>query len=142
MKKAIPVLIAIVLILIIGGVAFVPKIIEKYSYSYEQADLYEYFHILYEEEVPIILQNEMIDAKAIMSNGICYLDLATVHTYFNDRFYVDYVEQLLLYTTPTEIIRTAIGSSEYLINQETKDAGYQISFSRTNLSLSCSCSAC
>lgn len=132
MKKAIPVLIAIVLILIIGGVAFVPQIIEKYSYSDEQADLYEYFHILYEEEVPIILQNELIDAKAIMINGICYLDLATVHTYFNDRFYVDSIEQLLLYTTPTEIIRTAIGSGEYQINQEAKDAGYQISFSRTS----------
>ena len=32
MKKAIPVLIAIVLILIIGGVPFGPQIIEKYSF--------------------------------------------------------------------------------------------------------------
>ena len=50
MKKAIPVLIAIVLIIIIGAAAFGAKIIEKYSYSRERADLYEYFHIVKEDE--------------------------------------------------------------------------------------------
>ncbi|HKM33926.1 MAG TPA: glycosyl hydrolase family 18 protein [Lachnospiraceae bacterium] len=132
MKRAIPIIIAIVLILIIGGVTFGFQIIEKYSYSHEQADLYEYFHIIDEEDVPIVLQNEMIELKALKVDGVCYFDLATVHTYFNDRFYVDHVEQLLLYTTPTEMIRTAIGSGEYQVNQEEKDAGYKISFSRIN----------
>lgn len=132
MKKAIPVIIAIVLILIIGGVTFGLQIVEKYSYSHEQADLYEYFHIIDEEDIPIVLQNEMIAEKAVKVDGVCYFDLATVHTYFNDRFYIDSVEQLLLYTTPTEIVRTAIGSGEYLVNQEAKDAGYKLSFARTS----------
>lgn len=132
MKKVIPVLIAIVLIIIIGGVAFGSQIIEKYSYSREQADLYEYFHIVKEEEVPIVLQDALIEEKAIMVDGLCYFDLSTVHTYFNDRFYIDPVEQLLLYTTPTDIIRTALGANEYQINGVAQDAGYKLSFARVN----------
>ncbi|MDE6128183.1 MAG: SH3 domain-containing protein, partial [Lachnospiraceae bacterium] len=132
MKKAIPVLIAIILIIIIGAVAFGAKIIEKYSYSRERADLYEYFHITKEDEVSIILQDEMVEEKAVMKDGVCYFDLATVHRYFNDRFYVDSVEQLLLYTTPTDIIRTPIGTNAFQVNGAPQDAGYMLSFSRTS----------
>ena len=45
MKKFISVLIALLLIGIIIGVAFGPKIIDKYSYSKEMADMDEYFDI-------------------------------------------------------------------------------------------------
>lgn len=128
MKKVIPVLIAIVLIIIVAGVAFGSQIIERYTYSREEADLYEYFHIVKEDEVPIVLQDEMLSVKALMQDDICYFDLNTVHTYFNDRFYVDETEQLLLYTTPTDIIRTNIGTSEYQINSVNNDAGYPLSF--------------
>lgn len=128
MKKVIPVLIAIVLIIIVAGVAFGSQIIERYTYSREEADLYEYFHIVREDEVPIILQDEMLSVKALIQDGICYFDLDTVHTYFNDRFYVDETEQLLLYTTPTEIIRTDIGTSEYQVDGVSSDAGYPLSF--------------
>ncbi len=128
MKKAIPVLIAIVLILIIGGVTFGPQIIEKYSYSQEQADLYEHFHVMKEDEISIILQNELVAEKAVLKDGLCYFDLATVHLYFNDRFYVDEEEQLLLYTTPTQIIRTTIGTSEYAVDGEVQAAGYTLCY--------------
>ena len=132
MKKAIPVLVAIVLIVIIGGVTFGSQIIEKYSYSQEKADIYDYFHIVKEEEVPIVLQDALIEEKAVMVDGVCYFDLATVHAYFNSRFYIDEQEQLLLYTTPTEIIRTAIGTNEYQVNGASQDAGYKLSFSRAS----------
>lgn len=132
MKKAIPVLIAIVLILIIGGVTFGSRVIEKYSYSQERADLYEYFHVMKENEVPIVLQDTLIEESAVLADGLCYFDLATVHSYFNDRFYIDPVEGLLLYTTPTDIIRSVIGTNEYQVNGETQDAGYKLSFMRTS----------
>lgn len=130
MKKAIPVLVAIVLIVIIGGVTFGSQIIEKYSYSQEKADLYEYFHITKEEEVPIVLQDALIEDKAVMVDGICYFNMETVHAYFNDRFYVDTTEQLLLYTTPDKIIRSEIGTSGYRAGDDVQDAGYKLSFSR------------
>ena len=56
MKKIIPVLIAIVLIIIIVGVSFGRGIMEKYSYSQEKADLNKYFGIA-GDEAAIILQN-------------------------------------------------------------------------------------
>lgn len=132
MKKIIPALIAIVLILIVGGVTFGPQLLEKYSYSQERADLYEYFHIVKEDEVSIVLQDELIEEKAVIVDGRCYFDLATVHAYLNDRFYIDEVEQLVLFTTPTDIIRTAIGTNEYQVNGEAADAGYQLSFAKTS----------
>lgn len=128
MKKMIPVLIAIVLILVIAGVGFGAKLIEKYSYSDERADLQEYFGIMGEDDVPIILQDEQIEAHARIWDGICYVDLDTVYTYFNDRFYEDKEEDLLIYTMPDTVIRTEIGSSVYLTgNGESNDAGYILS---------------
>lgn len=130
MKKVIPVFVAIVLIIIVAGVTYGSQIIERYTYSREKADMYEYFHIVKEEEVPIVLQNELLSVKALMQDGVCYFDLDTVHTYFNDRFYVDEVEQLLLYTTPTEIIRTGIGTAEYQVDGVSSEAGYTLCFAK------------
>ena len=45
MKKVIPVIVAVVLIILIGAAGFGAKILEKYSYSKERADLAEYFGI-------------------------------------------------------------------------------------------------
>ena len=44
-KKLIPFLIAIVLIIVIGGVSVGTMILEKYSYTKERADLSAYFHM-------------------------------------------------------------------------------------------------
>lgn len=116
MKKTIPVLIAVVLILIIGGVAFGGQAIERYTYSHEQADLYEYFHITKESDVPIILQNEVTEQDAVLKDGICYLEYRDVQDILNSRFYIDKNEGLLLYTTPTEIIRASLDASSYTVN--------------------------
>lgn len=125
-KKMIPFLIAVVLIIIIGGVAFGSKIIEKYSYSKERADLNAYFQISSEEDVAIVLHNEIIEERARVFDGVYYLDLDTVHTYLNDRFYEDKEENLLLYTVPTDIIRTQIGSSVREQESGNDDMGYVI----------------
>lgn len=132
MKKTIPVICAIVLILIIGGITFGSQIIEKYSYTDERADVYEYFHILKEDEVAMVLQDELVEEKAILMDGRCYFDLATVHKYFNDRFYVDRTEGLVLYTTPTEIIRTELGTNVYTTDGAETDAGYRLTFSKAS----------
>lgn len=123
-KKIIPIVIAIVLILVIGAVSFGGKIIDKYSYSKEQADLNAYYQISGSEDVAIVLGNEMIEERARLLDGVYYLDLATVHKYFNDRFYEDKGENLLLYTIPTDIIRTQIGSSVREQESGSDDLGY------------------
>ena len=109
MRKIIPVLIAIVLIIVVAAVGFGARLAEKYSYSKERADLTEYFGITGSDDVPVILQDEKIEEHAKLWEGVCYFDLATVHKYFNDRFYEDKKEKLLLYTLPDAIVRVPIG---------------------------------
>ncbi len=64
MKKIIPVLVAIVLIIVVAAAGFGSIIIEKYSYSKERADLDEYFGVAGADDVPIILQDERIEEHA------------------------------------------------------------------------------
>lgn len=124
MKKIIPVLIAIVLIIVIGVASFGTKIIDKYSYSKERADLNSYFNMAGENDVAIVLQDEVIEERARIYDGIYYLDIATVHKYFNDRFYVDKGEGLLLYSLPTDTIRCVIGSNEVTDSEGVRSPGY------------------
>ena len=127
MKKIIPVIVALVLILIIGGVGIGGMLLEKYSYSKETADLTEYYGVT-GDRLAIVLQDEIVPEQAVRRGGICYFDLDTVHTYFNEGFYVDTTEQLLLYTTAVDTYRAGIGGSSWQNGAEAKDLGYVICF--------------
>ena len=124
----IPVLVAIALIIVIGGGAVGSLLLSKYSYSDEKMDLNKYFNITKADEVAIVLQNEHIETKAKLFRGVHYLDFVSMQNLLNDRFYHDVAEGLLLYTTPTEIIRTEVGSNVYTVGNETVETEYQISF--------------
>ena len=113
MKKIVPVIVALVLIMIIGAVTVGGMLLEKYSYSEERADLNAYFHVG-EGEVAIILQDEMLEEKAIKRDGVCYFDIHTVHTYFNDTFYIDMEEGIVLFTNAIDTVRTNIGEAGYV----------------------------
>ncbi len=128
MKKAIPVIVAIALILIIGGAYFGIQVLEKYSYSKEYADLNEYYALGGAEDTAIVLQDERIEEKAKFHDGCYYFDYATVRKYLNDRFYVDKTEGLLLYTTAVDTIRTEIGSKTYLQDGAEAQESYVLSY--------------
>ena len=125
--RSIPVFVAIVLIFTIIAISLGMKLVEKYSYSKERADLDEYFKVSNGIETAIVLQDEILEDKALFVDGIYYFSINTVHSYFNTRFYEDSREELLLYTTPDSIYRTNIGSTEFAQNGEAQDAGYMIS---------------
>lgn len=127
-SKVIPVLIAVALIMVIGGGALGTKILNKYSYSDVKMNLEEYYNLEKNDEVAIVLQNEHIETKAKLYQGTHYLDFDAVQSLLNDRFYHDETEELLLYTTPTEIIRTSIGSESYLVGEETVETEYVTTF--------------
>lgn len=126
-KKIVPVAVALLLIFIIAGVTVGGYLLDKYSYSKERADWNEYYQVTGEESA-IILQDEMVEEKAVIRNGICYFDLDTVHKYFNEIFYVDLTENILLYTTATEIVRVNLGENTYTTPEGTQDAGFCISY--------------
>ncbi len=128
MKKAIPVIIAVALIIIIGAGYIGMKFLERYSYSKEYADLNEYYAVSGGEDTAIVLQDEIIEEKAVLRDGSYYFDYETVRKYFNDRFYVDTTESLLLYTTAVDTIRTEIGSSTFTQDGAQVEESYTISF--------------
>lgn len=123
MKKFVPVVVALVLIMIIGAVTVGGMLLEKYSYSEERADLNAYFQVS-EGEVAIILQDAMLEEKAIKRNDVCYFDIETVHTYFNDTFYIDMEEGIVLYTNAIDTVRTNIGEAGYVQEGVYKELSY------------------
>ena len=127
MKKAIPVIIAVALIIIVGAAYIGMQFLGKYSYSKEYADLNEYYAVS-GEEAAIVLQDEVVEEKALLRDGSYYFDYATVRKYFNDRFYVDKTEGLLLYTTAVDTIRTEIGSSSFTKDGAAAEESYVLSF--------------
>jgi len=127
-KKVLPVIVAILLILVIGGCALGKVLLDKYSYSKEEADWNEFYQVSENDRSAIILQNEMVEEQALIKDGVCYFDLATVRKYLNEVFYADMTENLLLYATPTEVIRTTFGETAYTTTEGTQEAGYVISF--------------
>lgn len=123
MKKLIPVFVAIVLIIIIGAATAGTIVFDKYSYSKERADLQEYFGVK-GEKLAIILQDERVEEKAVLRDGVCYFDLDTVHEYFNDTFYVDWNEGLLLYALPEEVVKIVLGEAAIERNGSVEQTTY------------------
>ncbi|HJC22908.1 MAG TPA: SH3 domain-containing protein [Candidatus Eisenbergiella merdavium] len=111
MKKAIPVIIAVVLIFAIIAITFGMKVVERFSYSEEQMDLNGYFSLSSAQEAAVVLNDELREEKGVVRDGRCYLPLETVHAWLNDRFYADYHEGWLLYTMPDEIIYARTGET-------------------------------
>lgn len=129
MKKIIPVLIAVVLIIIIVGVSFGKGFMEKYSYSKDQADLNEYFGVSGDEGA-IIMQDEIIEDKArVSADGTFYITYDTVSDYFiYTRLYVNEMENTIRYVLPDRIISYNIGESSYMDGENENLCDYQIAF--------------
>ncbi|WP_455718245.1 glycosyl hydrolase family 18 protein [Anaerosporobacter sp.] len=98
----------------------------KFAPSKKVMDLYEYYQTADEDDVVLILQNEIYEQKGKIIDGKIYVDYDTVTSYFNKRFYWDDNESLLIYTTPTEIIKSEVGSKDYYINKSKKSMDYAI----------------
>ena len=129
MKKKLPILILIVLLLVLAVGVFFAVVYPKYSYSDERADLQEYFGISSAEQVAIVLGDELIEEKAILRDGVYYLDLDTIHTYFNERFYLDNSvesQALLIYTTTEKSYRVLQDSTMISTEEGEEQAEYII----------------
>ena len=132
MKKILPVIIALLLIVVIVGAAFGGKLLDKYTYSKEVADLDEYYGVTdaavgeSDGRLAIILQNDMLVEQAVVKNGVVYFDLNTVRTYFNEIFYVDETEQKLLFTSATDTTTVGFGETVYSDGEGEHPAEYVI----------------
>ena len=124
-KKALRVKIALFVFIIIGvvGSAFLLK---KYGPSKERADLNEYYGILENNQLAVIIDNEVIGGSGKIWEGEPYVEYSVVRDYLNSRVYVDLNENLLLYTFPTGSLQANVGSKEYSLQKENKTAEHAL----------------
>lgn len=105
-------LIALLLMILIGGGAVTLWLKDKYSYGTEVMDLREYYNVE-EDKRAIYLQDERLPEKALCEEGGCYLNLNFVKSYLNDGFYFDREEKVLLYTDALGSFEAVPGEKEY-----------------------------
>jgi spore germination protein YaaH len=117
--------VVMIFVLIAAGLA----IKEKLTPSSEVMPLTDYYQVA-DSEVMIILQDKIYENRGMFVDGEVYIDYETIVQEFNHRFYWDSRENILTYTTPTEILRAEAGSSDYTVtktlNSTVKKADYEI----------------
>lgn len=103
----------------------VGALMKKYTPNKEYMELSEYYTVP-EDEAMLILDDSIYEKNAKLIDGTIYVDLDTITDKFNHRFYWDAKENYLIYTTPTEIIKTELGSKDYYVNKPKSSENYAI----------------
>ena len=124
--KIIPVVAVLSLIFIILVSIIVGKKIKQYVPNSEEQNLEEYFGITADDEIAIELNHSIIEEKALLRNGEIYLDYNYVHDYLNDRFYWDTNENILLYTTSSDVIKAFADSKDFYTGRKKDSKSYKI----------------
>lgn len=125
-KKILPVAAALILIVIVAIIGVISKVVEKYTPTDETVTAEEYFGITQSDEVGVILQDEIAEYKGLNADGIMYLNLQAVKDNLNSRFYWDEKEQVMVYTTPTDIIKIPADQQSYTVSGKEETADYVI----------------
>lgn len=116
----------ILFIVLIVGVIGGALLIKLFGPSKERANLDKYYGIENENQLAITIDNEVVGAQGTMIDGNPYVEYSVVREYLNSRFYVDFNENILLYTLPEGTIRANVGSKDYTLQKETKSKDYTI----------------
>ncbi len=115
-SKLVP-LIGIIAVLLLVGVGALGKAVwDKLSYSSERVDLATYLDAYYQVEpgkLSVLHQDELLEDKAMVQDGMLYLHIDTVKKYLNEVFYADVEEQKLLYTSATGTATIVFGNNGY-----------------------------
>ena len=103
MRKIVPVLIAVGLLILIavGFVGF--QVLERYMPTKERADLAEVYGVS-GDETAILYNYERQEQTGIYENGQTYLPVSWINDHLNERFYWDSTENLLVYALPDQIV--------------------------------------
>lgn len=111
----------VVLIATVVGIVAVKKLVP----SKKVMDLKEYYKVE-PDEIIVILQNEIKEERGLYLDKVAYVTYDTVIDYLNKRFYWDSNENLLIYTTQSDVVKAEIGSSDYYVNKSKSKVSYQI----------------
>lgn len=118
-SRAVPVLAAFLLILIIGAVGIITSYIKKYTPSDARMNLDEYYAQTEEDDVALILQDTVSEMKGKLADGAVYIPYSAAVQQLGSRFYWDEESQTMLYTTANEVVSIAPESTSYTMGGET-----------------------
>lgn len=122
-KQILPVLVIIGLIFLVLTITLGIKLIQKYTPSKEHLELSTYYNMENDSQVAITLNHTVLDQFATLIDGHIYLDYQFVHDFLNERFYWDANENILLYTTASDIVSAKAEATDYLIGKSSNDYG-------------------
>ncbi|MDO4788782.1 MAG: glycosyl hydrolase family 18 protein [Johnsonella sp.] len=110
MKKIKPLLLIIVFMLFISGISYlILRFSEDLLASRRRVEEVEYFDAS-GDKVAIIYNYGLQAEKALYREGKIYIPIVWVRAILNDKFYWSEEEDLLIYTTPTDILYSDLSS--------------------------------
>lgn len=116
----------ILFFVIIVGVVGGSFLVKKYGPTKDRVDLNEYYGIETENQLAVIVDDKVIGGGGIVLDSVPYIEYSLVRDYLNNRFYVDFYDNILLYTLPQGTISVDVGSSEYTYQKEKQTEDYVI----------------
>ena len=125
-KKAGPVGIAVILILLVAVTGVAWKVVDRYIPSREVMDPAVYFGVTGEGDAAIVMPDHVVQNKALVKDGTAYIEYETVKDSLNDHFYCDEQENQMILTTATDIIKIPYDSAAYTTLTGNGTMPYQI----------------
>lgn len=125
-KKAAPFLAVAVLVLTVAAIGGITGIVKKYTPTSDMMKAEEYFGLTGEGEAALIIEDEISEYKGMIENEIPYVDYEVVKSVLNKRFYWDSENNLMLFTTPTDVIEVPAGGKEYTAGGKKNTEEYEI----------------
>ncbi len=128
LQATIPVVIAIVLMAVIGLVAYNTGLFDDFGYSETKADLAQYFGTTPEEMnsvAAVVDNNEVTGEKITVKDGRLYVPYETVLEKYNPNFYLEKTQDSILYTTGEGVYTAKFGETFYSLDGNGIQAGYQ-----------------
>lgn len=122
-KKTVFIGMGIICLLVIIGLTAL--LIKKFAPNTDRMKLDKYF-LVQEGLLPVILEDEQVDAKAILDGKTPYVDIDFVQENLNKRFYWDANENQLIYTTQSAVISTTLNTKDVLNNKSKEQMDYVV----------------
>lgn len=130
-KRWIPVFVAVLLMVLVVLLAVGVKLVEKYTPSKERVNLNEAYDV-HGDETAIVLNNELLEGKAVKRDDQCFVPISIVNTHLNDRYYWDEEQMEIVYALPDKLIQVnsdSIGKSgEKLLWVDNNDVYLSVEF--------------
>lgn len=123
-KKIIGIAIAALIVLTAAAI-LVLKLISEYKAANAPSEvvkpLNEYYSVA-DGEAMVIIDEKVYEKAALWSSDTAYLDLDTVRSMYNHRFFWTEAENLMIYTTPDKVYHFTPGERNYEVNTELTSA--------------------